>query len=39
LSRDKQLPDELRHQLVDQARRFGIQTDQLIWVSHQRHDG
>jgi len=38
LSRDKQLPEALRNQLVDQARRLGIQTDQLIWVSQQRQD-
>jgi apolipoprotein D and lipocalin family protein len=38
LSRDKQLPEALRLQLLDKARRFGIQTDQLIWVSQQRSD-
>jgi apolipoprotein D and lipocalin family protein len=38
LYRDKQLPEALRLQLLDEARRFGIQTDQLIWVSQQRSD-
>jgi len=38
LSRDKQLPEVLRLELIDQARRFGIETNRLIWVSQQRHD-
>lgn len=39
LARDKQLPAEVREQLVSQARALGFATDKLIWVDHQRTDG
>ena len=38
LARDRQLPDELRRQLLERARGLGIPTDRLIWVSQQRKD-
>ena len=38
LARDRQLSDELRHQLLERARGLGIPTDRLIWVSQQRKD-
>lgn len=38
LARDKTLPDEVRTQLVDQAKALGFATDKLIWVAQQRTD-
>lgn len=38
LARDRQLPAGLREELLGRARRLGIATDQLIWVSQQRND-
>lgn len=38
LARDKILPDEVRMQLVDQAKALGFATDKLIWVAQQRTD-
>lgn len=38
LARDKQLPDEVRQQLVNQAAELGIDVSQLIWVEHNRDD-
>lgn len=38
LARDKILPDEVRTQLVDQAKALGFATDKLIWVAQQRTD-
>lgn len=39
LARDKQLPVEIREQLVSQARALGFATDKLIWVDHRQTDG
>lgn len=36
LARERQLPDEVRHTLLQQARSLGFDTSQLIWVSHSR---
>jgi len=38
LARDKQLPDELRAQLLSQAKGFGLDVDKLIWVEQTRND-
>ena len=38
LSRDKQLPADVRGQLLRQARELGIDVEQLIWVSQTRDD-
>jgi apolipoprotein D and lipocalin family protein len=38
LARDKQLPVDVKEQLVSQARALGFATDKLIWVDHQRTD-
>ncbi len=38
LARDKQLPADVKEQLVSQARALGFATDKLIWVEHQRTD-
>lgn len=38
LARDKQLPADVKEQLVSQARALGFATDKLIWVDHQRTD-
>ena len=38
LARDKQLPPGVREQLVDQAARLGVKTNELIWVEHRRSD-
>lgn len=38
LARDRQLPDDLRKQLLERTRALGIPTDQLIWLSQQRQD-
>lgn len=36
LSRDKQLPINIRDMLLQKARAAGVDTDKLIWVSHTR---
>lgn len=38
LARDKQLPPGVREQLVAQAARLGVKTNELIWVEHRRSD-
>lgn len=38
LARDKQLPPGVREQLVAQAARLGVKTNELIWVEHKRSD-
>jgi apolipoprotein D and lipocalin family protein len=38
LAREKQLPADVKEQLVSQARSLGFATDKLIWVDHQRTD-
>lgn len=38
LARDKQLPPGVREQLVAQAARLGVNTNELIWVEHRRSD-
>jgi apolipoprotein D and lipocalin family protein len=38
LSRDRQLPADIREQLLHQARELGIDVEQLIWVSQTRDD-
>lgn len=38
LARDKELPVEVRDRLLRQAEELGIDTRQLIWVKHTRHD-
>ncbi|MBK9522771.1 MAG: lipocalin family protein [Rhodocyclaceae bacterium] len=39
LARDRQLPPEIREQLLVRARELGFDTQKLIWVSHNRRDG
>jgi apolipoprotein D and lipocalin family protein len=39
LSRDKQLPAEVRNELLRQARELGFAVENLIWVEHTRSDG
>jgi apolipoprotein D and lipocalin family protein len=39
LARERQLPGEIREQLLSRARELGFDTQKLIWVSHNRHDG
>ena len=39
LGRDRQLPAEIREQLLTKARELGFDTQKLIWVSHDRRDG
>jgi len=39
LARDKQLPDDVREQLMDRARALGIDTQKLMWVEQRRSDG
>lgn len=39
LARDRQLPPEIREQLLMRARELGFDTQKLIWVSHNRRDG
>lgn len=39
LARDRELPTEVREQLVNQARSLGFATEQLIWVEQRRTDG
>lgn len=38
LARDKQLPDEIKDQLVKHAKAIGVDTNQLIWVPQTRTD-
>ena len=38
LSRDKQLPADVKAQLLHQAQAAGVDTGKLIWVSHTRSD-
>jgi len=38
LARDKQLTPEVREQVLAQARKLGIDVDQLIWVAQNRPD-
>jgi apolipoprotein D and lipocalin family protein len=38
LAREKRLPAEIRDQLLDQARRLGVEVPSLIWVEHSRDD-
>jgi apolipoprotein D and lipocalin family protein len=38
LSRDRQLPADVREQLLRQARELGIDVEQLIWVKQTRDD-
>jgi len=38
LSREKQLPADIREQLLSQARDMGVDTGNLIWVDHSRTD-
>ena len=38
LAREKTLPPAIREQLVNEAKRLGFQTEQLIWVEHTRDD-
>jgi len=38
LSRDRQLPADVREQLLRQARQLGFDVEQLIWVKHTRDD-
>jgi len=38
LSRERQLPAEVRAQLLEQATRLGIDTGSLVWVEHTRTD-
>ncbi len=37
LARDKQLPPGVREQLMAQAARLGVKTNELIWVEHRRN--
>jgi len=39
LARDKQLPPDIRAQLIRDAQALGLPTDQLVWVTHSRSDG
>lgn len=39
LARDKQLPDDVREQLMGRARALGIDTQKLMWVEQRRSDG
>lgn len=39
LARDKQLPANIRAQLLAQARQLGLAVDQLVWVDQSRTDG
>lgn len=39
LAREKRLPEDVRAQLLEQARRLGVDVGQLIWVEHSRSDG
>ena len=38
LSRDKQLPSAIQTQLLEQAKRLGVDTQTLIWVDHSHND-
>ncbi|WP_394788338.1 lipocalin family protein [Rhodoferax sp.] len=38
LARDKQLPAEVRTQLLEQARKLNIAVDKLVWVAQTRDD-
>ncbi len=39
LAREKQLPEDVRARLLEEARRLGVDVGQLIWVEHSRSDG
>ena len=39
LARDKQLPADIRAQLLAQARQWGLAVDKLVWVDQSRSDG
>lgn len=38
LARDKQLPADVRAQLLDKAKQMGLAVDQLVWVDQSRSD-
>ena len=38
LSRDKQLPSAIQTELLEQAKRLGVDTQTLIWVDHSHND-
>jgi apolipoprotein D and lipocalin family protein len=36
LSRNKTIPEDIKNAYIEKARKYGFNTDKLVWVEHQK---